>query len=237
MSYIDGFVAAVPAANKEAYRRHAAGAAPLFKDLGATRMVEAWGDEVPDGKVTDFKGAVKAEPDEVVVLSWLEYPSKQVRDVANARMMSDPRMKEMGATMPFDGKRMIFGGFSLLVDENAGGGTGYVDGALIPVPTASKDKFRSQMLEQAAIFREHGAGRVVDAWGDDIPDGKLTDYKGAVKARSDETVVYAWIEWPSKEARDAGWAKVMADQRMRSAPALFDGQRMIHGGFVPILDV
>ena len=76
MTYVDGFVAAVPAANKEAYRKHAADAAPLFKEFGATRMVEAWGDDVPDGKVTDFKGAVKAKPDEVVVFSWMEFPAR-----------------------------------------------------------------------------------------------------------------------------------------------------------------
>ena len=82
MSYFEGFVAAVPAANKEAYRKHAADAAPLFKEFGATRMVEAWGEDVPDGKVTDFKGAVKAGPDEIVVFSWLEYPDKATRDAA-----------------------------------------------------------------------------------------------------------------------------------------------------------
>ncbi len=76
MTYVAGFVAAVPAANKEAYRKHAADAAPLFKEFGATRMVEAWGDDVPDGKVTDFKGAVKAKPDEVVVFSWMRVPEQ-----------------------------------------------------------------------------------------------------------------------------------------------------------------
>jgi uncharacterized protein YbaA (DUF1428 family) len=116
MAYVEGFVAAVPAANKEAYRKHAAGAAPLFKEFGATRMVENWGDDVPDGKVTDFKGAVKAKPDEVVVFTWFEYPSKQARDAANEKMMNDPRMKQMGAEMPFDGKRMIYGGFAPIVD-------------------------------------------------------------------------------------------------------------------------
>ncbi|MCX7362521.1 MAG: DUF1428 family protein, partial [Alphaproteobacteria bacterium] len=89
------------------------------------------------------------------------------------------------------------------------------------------------------VLREHGASRVVDALGDDIPDGKLTDHKRAVKATGDETVVFSWIEWPSKEARDAGWQKVMADPQMQpgamSMP--FDGKRMIHAGFAPILDV
>ena len=115
MAYVEGFVAAVPAANKDAYRQHAAQAASLFKEFGSTRQVEAWGDDVPDGKLTDFKGAVKAKPDEVVVFAWLEYPDKAARDAANAKMMSDPRMHELG-DMPFDGKRMIFGGFQVIVD-------------------------------------------------------------------------------------------------------------------------
>ena len=116
MSYIDGFVLAVPADKKESYRQHATEAMPLFKEFGATRHVEAWGDDVPDGKVTDFKGAVKARDDEVVVFSWIEYPDRAARDSASAKMMSDPRMEEMGATMPFDGQRMIYGGFAPVLD-------------------------------------------------------------------------------------------------------------------------
>jgi uncharacterized protein YbaA (DUF1428 family) len=119
MSYVDGFVLAVPADKKEAFRKQAAKAAPMFKEFGATRIVECWGDDVPDGKVTDFKGAVKAKPDEVVCFSWIEYPSKQVRDAANKKMMEDPRMKAMGSEMPFDGQRMIFGGFAPIVDTAA----------------------------------------------------------------------------------------------------------------------
>ncbi|MEE9922998.1 MAG: DUF1428 family protein [Brucella anthropi] len=116
MAYIEGFVVAVPKANKELYRKHAAEAAVLFKEFGVTRMVEAWGDDVPDGKVTDFRRAVKAEADEEVVFSWFEYPDNATRDAANSKMMSDPRMKAMGDQMPFDGKRMIMGGFSTIVD-------------------------------------------------------------------------------------------------------------------------
>jgi uncharacterized protein YbaA (DUF1428 family) len=116
MNYVDGFVVAVPAANKEISRTHAAEAAPLFKEFGATRMVECWGDDVPDGKLTDFRRAVQAKDDEIVVFSWIEYPSKDVRDAAHEKMRTDPRMKAMGEQMPFDGKRMIFGGFAPILD-------------------------------------------------------------------------------------------------------------------------
>ena len=116
MTYVEGFVAAVPAANKEAYRKHAAEAAPLFKEFGATRVVEAWGDDVPDGKVTDYKGAVQAQGDEKVVYSWIEWPSKEARDAGMKKAMEDPRMQPDMSTMPFDGKRMVFGGFAPIVD-------------------------------------------------------------------------------------------------------------------------
>lgn len=117
MKYVDGFVVAVPAENKEAYLALAAKAAPIFKEFGATRIVECWSDDVPAGKLTDFRMAVKAEDHEEVVFSWIEYPSKEVRDAANEKVMADPRMKAMGDAMPFDGKRMIYGGFSPIVDE------------------------------------------------------------------------------------------------------------------------
>ena len=115
MSYIDGFVIPVPLENKEAYRAMAAKVAPYFKELGATRLVECWGDNIPDGKVTDFKRAVDAQSGETVVFSWVVWPSKEVRDAANEQMMKDPRMK-MPDDMPFDAKRMIFGGFEIMLD-------------------------------------------------------------------------------------------------------------------------
>jgi uncharacterized protein YbaA (DUF1428 family) len=239
MSYVQGFVAPVPAANKEAYCKHAIEAAPIFKEFGATRMVEAWGDDVPDGKVTDFKGSVNAKDDEVVVFGWWEFPSKEIRDAANAKMMNDPRMKEMGATMPFDGKRMIYGGFSSILDETTGKRGSYVDGYLVPVPAGNKEAYRALAEKMAAIFREYGALRIVEAWGDDVPDGKVTDFKMAVKATPDEKVVYSWVEWPSKQVRDAAWPKIMEDERMKKdhSNMPFDGKRMIYGGFAPILDV
>lgn len=115
MPYVDGFVLAVPAANKQQFIDHAAKWDPLFKEFGATRVVEAWGDDVPDGKQTDFKRAVQATGDEVVCFSWVEWPDKATRDAGMKKFMDDPRMQEMG-DMPFDGKRMIFGGFDSVVE-------------------------------------------------------------------------------------------------------------------------
>jgi uncharacterized protein YbaA (DUF1428 family) len=117
MSYIDGFVIPVPTGKKQAYHDMAAKAAPILQAYGATRIVECWGEDVPDGKVTDFKGAVKAQPGETIVFSWIEWPSKEVRDAGNQKMRDDPRMK-MTDDMPFDAQRMIFGGFEILVDTS-----------------------------------------------------------------------------------------------------------------------
>lgn len=116
MAYVDGFVEAVPAANKETYRQHAKKAAALFRELGATRVVEAWGDDVPEGGLTDFRKAVQAKEDEVVVFTWVEYPSKEVRDAVQQKVWTDPRFEELRRQMPFDGKRMIYGGFAPLFD-------------------------------------------------------------------------------------------------------------------------
>jgi uncharacterized protein YbaA (DUF1428 family) len=236
MSYIDGFVVAVPTAKKDAYRNMAETSSAYFKEFGATRQVEAWGDDVPDGKLTDFKRSVKAKPDESIVFSWLEYPDKAVRDQANEKMMNDPRMKEMGANMPFDGKRMIVAGFTPINDTGAASKPGYIDGCVIPVPADKKSEYSEMADKNAAILREYGATRAVDAWADDVPTGKVTDYQGAVQATADEKVVYSWIEWPSKEVRDKGWDEAMKDPRMKAMKMPFDGKRMIYGGFAPILD-
>lgn len=118
MSYVDGFVVPVPADAKEAYRKVCAEAAAIFREYGATRVVECWTDDVPDGKVTDFKGAVKATPAEIVVFSWVEWPSKEARERGHQKVMADPRMKPTDC--PFDGKRMIFGGFEVLLDTDEG---------------------------------------------------------------------------------------------------------------------
>jgi uncharacterized protein YbaA (DUF1428 family) len=115
MSYIDGFLVPVPTGNKEAYRAAAAKVGAVFRKNGAIRMVECWGDDLPDGKVTDFKMSVKAEAGENVVFSWIEWPSKAARDAGMKKAMEDPAMQS--GEMPFDGKRMIFGGFDVLLDS------------------------------------------------------------------------------------------------------------------------
>ncbi len=117
MSYVDGFVAAVPTANREKFEKHARDAARVFKELGASQVIECWGDDVPDGDVTSFPMAVKCKADETVVFSWIMWPSREVRDTAMPKAMQDPRMQPDVNPMPFDGKRVIFGGFRILVQE------------------------------------------------------------------------------------------------------------------------
>lgn len=117
MSYVQGFVVPVPKSNKESYCELAARSAPIFQEYGAIRIRENWCDSVPDGKVTDFKRAVKAKDDEAVVFSWIEWPDKATCDAATEKMQNDERWNEMG-DMPFDGKRMIYAGFEPVFDSD-----------------------------------------------------------------------------------------------------------------------
>lgn len=108
----------------------------------------------------------------------------------------------------------------------------YVDGFVASVPTAKRADYVEHAQAMAKVFKEFGAISVVDCWGDDVPPGKLTSFPLAVQCKPDETVVFGWITWPSREVRDESWKKVMADERMQSAAAPpFDGKRMIYGGF------
>jgi uncharacterized protein YbaA (DUF1428 family) len=116
MDYIDGFVAAVPTANKALYIKHARDAAVVFKDHGALKLVECWADDVPEGEVTSFPMAVQCQPDESVVFSWVVWPSREVRDAGMQKVMEDPRMSEDSNPMPFDGQRLIYGGFNVILE-------------------------------------------------------------------------------------------------------------------------
>jgi uncharacterized protein YbaA (DUF1428 family) len=236
MTYFEGFIVPVPEANKAAYEKHATEFGPLVRNIGVSRMVECWDSDVPEGKVTDFRKAVDAKADEKVVFSWFEYPDRQARDAANDRFMSDPQMAAMGKDMPFDGKRMIMGGFEAIVEEGIGSG-GYVDGFIVPVPESKREAYRELASKMAKSFRQNGARRVVEAFGNDVPKGEVTDFYRAVKAEDGEGVVFSFIEWPDKQARDQAWAKIMADESLRPQGEMpFDGKRMFWGGFEKILD-
>lgn len=243
MSYIDGFVAAVPTANKQKFIDHANLGDPVFIEQGATRVVECWEDDVPDGKVTDFRRTVQAKPDESVVFSWIEWPDKATRDAGMKKMMDDPRMSPENNPMPFDGKRLIYGGFVPTVTLGSEGArSSYVDGFILAAPSNGKEAFTDFANTFDAIFMEYGAARIIEAWGDDVPHGTQTDFFRAVQAKDDENVAFSWVEWPDKAARDAGTKKVMEDPRMDPSnkdnpPMPFDGQRMVYGGFTPVVEL
>ena len=116
MNYIDGFVVAVPTANRDSYLRHAQAAAAVFKEHGALSVVECWGDDVPDGKLTSFPLAVQRKEGETVVFSWITWASRAARDEGMKKSMQDPRLQPGSTPMPFDGKRLIYGGFQVILN-------------------------------------------------------------------------------------------------------------------------
>ena len=236
MGYFQGFVIPVKPDRKDAYRDMAARAAPVFSDCGATRVVECWGDDVPDGKRTDFRRAVNAQEGEAIVFSWVFWPDKATCDAAVARMQGDERMQPGDAPMPFDMKRMIYAGYDAVFDSGDNGRFGFVDGIVGPAPGDTRESFAAYAGKLADFFLAHGASRIVDGWGVDVPDGKITDFKRAVAAEEGEAIVFGWVEWPDKATRDAGFAAMGQDAAMRALPPALDMPRAIFGGFVPILD-
>jgi uncharacterized protein YbaA (DUF1428 family) len=235
MPYIDGFIIPAKASDQAGFVDHAKRMDRIMIEQGATRIVEAWADDVPEGTVTDFNRSVQVADDETPVFSWVEWPDKATRDAAMEQMQSNPEM--MNEPMPFDGKRMIFGGFEPMIDESASGKTGYIDGFVAPVTPANKQAYQDMARKAAGKFLEFGALRSSENWGDDVPDGKVTDFKRSVKAEGDENVVFSWVEWPDKATRDAGWAKMMAEDSMQPGDMPFDGKRMFWGGFKPVVEL
>ncbi len=242
MSYLDGFVLAVPTANKQKFIAHATQFDSVFVENGALRVVECWGADLPRGKTTDFQSAVQAADDETVAFSWIEWPDKASRDDVMQRMeefgKTDERFDPARNPMPFDGKRMIYGGFETIVERGEPTGDSYIQGFIIPVPTGKRQAYR-QMAEDAwTMFKGYGALRVVEAWGDDVPDGKVTDFRRAVKAEPDEKIVFSFMEWPSREVCDAATKKMMDDERMTPPEGMempFDMKRMVMGGFTRVV--
>ncbi len=242
MTYIDGFVIAVPTANKQQFIAHADKPDRAFIDHGATRVVECWGADVPKGKTVDFQGAVAAKDDETVAFSWIEWPDKASRDHVMKRMdeigKTDERFDPAKNPMPFDGKRMIYGGFETIVEHGEHTADSYVQGFIVPVPAGQREAYRKMAEEAWDMFKGYGALRVVEAWGDDVPDGKLTDFRRAVKAQADEKVVFSFMEWPSREVCDAAAEKMKNDDCMKPPEGMvmpFDPERMIYGGFTRVV--
>ncbi|ASM74484.1 MULTISPECIES: DUF1428 domain-containing protein [Roseobacteraceae] len=236
MTYLTGAVAAVPTANKDKYNDHVTAAWPLFKSYGATRMVENWGADVPKGKVTDFYGAVQAKEDETIVFSWIEWPDKATADASWGKMQDDPAMKDL-PEMPFDGSRMVFGGFAPVYEAGTREGAGYYQGFLLAVPEKNKAPYAEMAHEGWKMFEKGGALGMIENWGEDVPHGKTTDFYRATKAEKGEVPVFSWTAWPDRATCDAA-AKAMeaemSDMDMSDMP--FDGMRMMWAGFEPLFD-
>lgn len=234
MSYFTGSVCAVKNNDKQRYVEHAKRSWPMLKKHGALRMMETWGENVPHGKQTDFWRAVAAKDDESVVFSWIEWPDKATADRSWEEMQKDPAMASM--QMPFDGKRMIWGGFAPLLSQGSGKGAGYYSGFVVPVPSKNREAYSKAANMGWDMFKKLGATWDVEAWGEDVPHGKTTDFYRATEAKPDETIVFSWIGWPDKATADKADEKMMNDPSMQNMEMPFDGRRMIWGGFAPLVD-
>jgi uncharacterized protein YbaA (DUF1428 family) len=248
MTYVQGFVLAVPTANKQKFIDHANLGDGVFMDHGATRILECWQDNVEKGHTTDFFGAVDCKEDESVVFSWIEWPDRATCKAMEANMdeimKSDDRMDPEKNPMPFDGMRMIYGGFEPLVEEGTPVAGGYMQGFIVPVPAGNKEAYRKAALGMWEIMKDYGAARLIEAWQDDVSHGKQTDFFRSVKAEDGEIVVFSFIEWPSRDVCDSSHEKMMQDQRMKDfektfegQPPPFDGKRMVYGGFRPVVEL
>ncbi len=242
MTYIEGFVIAVPTANKLQFVDHATTCDAVFIEHGANKVVECWQDDIPTGNTTDFYRAVDAKHDESVVFSWIEWPDKAARSAMEAQMDElmkiDERFDPAKNPMPFDGKRMIYGGFQPIVEEDTATPGSHVQGFILAVPAANKEAYRKMAQESWPMFQEFGALRLVECWDDDVPEGKLTDFRRAVKAEAHEKVVFSIMEWPSREVCAKAHELMMQDERMAAMPEMpFDGKRMVFGGFSPIVEL
>jgi uncharacterized protein YbaA (DUF1428 family) len=152
------------------------------------------------------------------------------------RVMDDPRLSPESNPMPFDGKRVIFGLFDPVVELGTPRKGGYFDGYVIPVPRAGRERFIEFARYCDPVWLEYGANWVVETWGIEVPDGKVTDFRRAVQAGADEEVVFSWVQWPDRATRDQGMAAIMNDERFADLTMPFDGKRMIYGGFTPVVE-
>jgi uncharacterized protein YbaA (DUF1428 family) len=244
MTYVEGFVIAVPTANKDKFVTHAKFSNPAFIEQGATRVVETWQDFVKKGQHTDFFAAVAAQDDEAVAFSWIEWPDKAAYQAMAARMdelmKTDGRFSPEKNPAPFDAKRMIYGRFETIVEHGEHVDGSYVQGFIIPVPEGKKEAYRKMANDIWPMFQDYGATRVVETWQDEVPVGKQTDFFRAVKAEPGERIVFSFLEWPSPEVCQEAHDKMQSDARMEMQPDTeipFDGKRMVYGGFAPIVDV
>lgn len=237
MTYYTGSIAAVPTANKQKYIDHVNAAWKLFRNYGAIRMVETWGVDIRKGEVNDLYGAVNAMDDESVVYSWIAWPDKATADASWRKMETDPAMKDM-PEMPFDGSRMIYGGFEPVFVEGTDRGAGYFQGFALAVPEKNKDAYVSMAREAwEGMFQPNGCLGTVEAWGVDVPRGKQTDFHRASKAEAGEVPMFSWTAWPDKATCDAAAKAMEADMEGQDFPEMpFDGKRMMWGGFEPIFD-
>ena len=235
MSYFQGFVIPVPAGNKQAYLDMATGIAPFFTELGALATVECWEESVPDGKRTDLRRAVAAEPGEKIVFAWVWWPDRATCDAAAQKMMTDERMQPP-KDPPFDMKRMIFAGFETAYDSGDGGTFGYVDAVVSAAPSDLQQAHADNAKKLDAFFLRAGALRTVDGWGVPTCPTARSPTSSARSRRMPGETSHLRLDRMARQGdprQGVRQGMMQNPETDRRSPPAFDMQRAIFGGFIP----
>lgn len=236
MTYINGALAPVSTQSRDDYLHHIEQLWPFFRKHGALRMVDCWGVDLPKGKQTDFHGAVDAAESETVTFSWIEWPDRATADACWQAMPDDPDMQHL-SKMPFDGSRMIAGGFEPILTSGTGAPSDYVQGFVAAVPADRREDYLAMAHEGWQMFQRLGAIGSAECWGQDVPHGKRTDFYRATHAKEGEVIVFSWVQWPDRATCDAAFQTMHEEAQGKPMPEMpFDGMRMFWGGFQTIFD-
>ncbi|RRH71479.1 DUF1428 domain-containing protein [Falsigemmobacter faecalis] len=237
MNCYTGSLIAVPLTSRAAYLELSRASWPLIRKQGARRIVEAWGVDIPKGKINDLPGAVQATEEEAVAFSFVEWPDAATAATAWEAMAADPAMAAL-PEMPFDGSRMIMGTFEAILTAGTDRGMGWLQGFVLAVPESAKARYTAlarRVWEEE--FRPNGCLGTVETWGRDVPHGQKTDFWRATLARPGEVPLFSWTAWADRETCDAATSAMSSgngEERYGEMP--FDPQRMIWGGFEVIYD-
>ena len=237
MTYIEGFIMPVPVTHQDGFIRFSAMADELWTQHGANRILECWPDDSVPSDSGGFSTSACCRNGEIAVFSWIEWQDKATRDrnmpLLEAAMQADPRFDPALFPLPFDNDRVVSGCFRLLLERGEPSPSPYVQGFVFPIDDGRQDALYDVAERAWARLGQQGACRLVLSWQDDFPDNRPVDFPALTGAGSHERTVFAFVEWPSREAYREHAQPCGATASSDDLP--FNRARMLAGCFIPLI--